>query len=446
MRITFEKSVHCALILWSILPIISVYGQPVSLDQLTERALSRNLSVLATQLDEVRAQARIAEVKAGIRPRIDLAGDYRRYLKIPGQVVPASFVGGLEGQYVTFAFGLPYNLSTTLQATQPLYNPLVSVGLRAAKAGQEVATLQTRQVREEVAYQVAVAFYNLQATAQQITFLRNNLISTERLLQVVDLRRQNQLAQRTDVDRLRVGKIAAETQIESLVAAYNEGLSQLKYLTGMPQADTLSVQLTIAEQPPLLVNTIPIETRTDVQLLDRRQMMNQLEQQATKAGFLPTLSAYGVANNTFFAKGGDDGTFKSVPGYWVGLQLNWNVFDGWTRRARLSGQKAEARQLALRLQQVQESLSIAQVNARNKFLVEQQNTAANREQVTLATDVYAQTQLQFKEGATDLTTVIQAENALLEAQTNYLTSLIKLRTAELNWKKASGILLNPAQP
>ena len=63
-------------------------------------------------------------------------------------------------------------------------------------------------------------------------------------------------------------------------------------------------------------------------------------------------------------------------------------------------------------------------------------------QVALAEKVYTQTQLQFKEGTVDITDVVQAENSLRDAQNNYLTTLVNLRTAELDWKKATGSLVN----
>jgi outer membrane protein TolC len=40
-----------------------------------------------------------------------------------------------------------------------------------------------------------------------------------------------------------------------------------------------------------------------------------------------------------------------------------------------------------------------------------------------------------------LTDVIQAENSLLDAQSNYLTSLVQILKAELEWKKATGQLV-----
>lgn len=432
---------------WSLLLFLTLLGsfaqaQELTLEQLVDQALKNNQNVQIARLNETKTEAQINEVKAGARPQINFSGDYKYYFKLPGQVVPATTFGGPEGSYQTLALGLPYNLSSSLQVSQALYNPSIGIGLKAAKMSQEVAGLQTIQTKEEVAYNISTVYYNLQTVSQQMAFLRTNLASTDRLIKVTDLLYKNQLSQGIDVDRLRITRTQSQTQLESVQASYQELLSMLKYLTGMNQTDSLSVQLAIDEKaavPGILADQTP--NRTDLLLLDRQKSLNVLEQRNTKAGFLPTLSVYGVANSTYFGKSGDNSVFKNAPGYWAGLQLNWNIYDGSARKSKLSQQQVDAQKLTLQTQQTHESISMDIANARTKFFVEQRNLSASRDQVTLAEKVYTQSQLQFKEGTTSLTEVIQAENSLQEAQNNYLNTLVKLRSAELDWKKSTGNII-----
>ncbi|CAN5471284.1 TolC family protein [soil metagenome] len=417
-------------------------AQDYTLDQLINKALTNNFNVQTARLDEIKTEAQIAEVRASVRPQVNLSGDYRRYLKIPGQVIPASVFGGPEGSYSAVAFGLPYNLSTSVQATQQLYNQSLMIATKAAKASRNLSALQTQKVKEDVAYNVSATYYNLQTTAQQIAFLRTNLASTERLIRITDLRRQNQLAQGIDVDRLQLSKTSSQTQIESLQATYNQLLNALKYLTGTPQTDSLQVRTAIEETIPVAPSSEYTINRTDIQLLDQQKEINGLEQRNVKAGFVPTVAAYGVANSSVYAIGGDNSYIKNLPGYWLGLQLNWNVFDGLARKAKLSQKRIDDQRLDVQLRQTRESISMDIANSRNKFLVEQQNLSTNRGQVARAEKVYTQTKLQVKEGTVDITDVVQAETSLRDAQNNYLTTLVNLRTAELDWKKATGSLVN----
>ncbi|GAB2531597.1 TolC family protein [Spirosoma aerophilum] len=419
-----------------------VNAQDVTLDQLVSKALTGNYSVQAARLDELKTDAQIAEVKANARPQVNLTGDYKRYLKIPGQVVPASAFGGPEGSYSVLAFGLPYNFSTSVQASQALYNQSLMIATKVAKTSRDLSALQTQKIKEDVAYNVSATYYNLQTTAQQIAFLQKNLTSTERLIQITDLLRQNKLAKGVDVDRLQLSKISSQTQIESLQATYNQLLNTLKLLTGMPQSDSLAVRTVVDETVPVTPANEYTINRTDLQLLDRQKDLNGLEQRNIKAGFVPTVSAYGIANSTVYAVGGDNSYIKNVPGYWLGLQLNWSVFDGMARKAKLGQKRLDDQKLDVQLRQTRESISMDIANSRNQFLVQQRNLATNRGQVALAEKVYNQTQLQFKEGTVDITDVVQAENSLREAQNNFLNTLVSLRTAELDWKKATGSLIN----
>ncbi|MDR6196015.1 TolC family protein [Siphonobacter sp. SORGH_AS_0500] len=419
-----------------------VFAQQLSLEELTEKALTHNLDVRSSQLEQQITESRIKEVKSSALPQVNFAGDYKYYIKIPAQVIPLSAFGGPEGAYSAAAFGLPWNLGSTVQANQVIYNPGIMIGLKAAKVGREVSELQIRRTKEDIAYNVAVSYYNAQTLAQQVKFLEGNIEALDRSIRITDLQFQNQLGKGIDVDRLRLNKVSMQTQIESLKADYIKLVSLLKFLAGISQQDELTINNTIQEATVVVPNSQESGlNRTELLLLDRQQFANTLEQKNIKAGFLPTVSAYGVANHNVFAIGGDQSYLKGIPAYWLGLQINWNIFDGYARRHKLSQKQLEGQQLSLNLQKTKESISMDITNARTQMSVQNQNLKTSEEQVKLAQKVYEQTQLQFKEGTIDISNLIQTENALREAQNNFLTSLVKLRTAELDWKKATGNLI-----
>lgn len=416
-------------------------AQQYDLNQLLDLAMKNDFSVQAARLDEAKTNAKIDEVRSGLLPSLNVSGDYKRYFKIPGQVVPASAFGGPEGEFSTLAFGLPYNLSTTAQVTQALYNPSIKYALKAANLNRELTSLSTTRTKEDVAYNVTDAYYNLVTVAQQMAFLDSNLISLDRLYKVSDLLYQNKLGQRVDVDRILINKTSTETQQATLKDNYNQLVNLLKYYTGIPQNDSVRIAIDVRDV------TLPVYAewdkarRTDVALLQKQKDLNELQDKNIRSGLIPTVNAYGVANMAFYAQGGENSTFQDVPGYWAGLQLNWNVFDGLARRAKRSQNQIDREKLDVQLRQVRESIQMEENNARNKFGVEQKNINAKKGQVALAEKVYKQIQLQFKEGTVSLTDVIQAENSLLDAQSNYLTSLVQILKAELEWKKATGQLV-----
>ncbi|MEO6285169.1 MAG: TolC family protein, partial [Dyadobacter sp.] len=404
----------------------SLHAQDYNLSQLLDLAMKNDFSIQSARLDELKTNAKIDEVKSALLPSVNVSGDYKRYFKIPGQVVPASAFGGPEGSYSTLAFGLPYNLSTTAQVTQNLYNPSVRYALKAANLNRELTSLSTVKTKEDVAYNVTDAYYNLVTVVQQMAFLDSNLISLDRLYKVSNLLYQNKLGQRVDVDRIIINRTTTETQLATLKDNYSQLVNLLKYYTGTPQSDSMRIAISVSGVALPGRDGFDETRRTDVALLQKQRDLNELQDKNIKSGIIPTVNAYGVANMAFYAKAGENSTFQDVPGYRAGLQLNWSVFDGLARRAKRSQNQIDKEKLNVQLRQVKESIQMEEANARNKFGVEQRNINAKKDQVALAERVYKQIQLQFKEGTVSLTDVIQSENSLLDAQSNYLTSLVQL--------------------
>lgn len=414
---------------------------PYSLEDLVEKALTHNLEVQSQELETQATEAKIKEVRAMGLPQVNVSGDYKYYIKIPAQVIPLSAFGGPEGEYATAGFGLPWNLATNMQVTQALYNHSLKIGLRAAKLGRDATSLQIKRTKEDVTYNVSATYYNAQTLAQQIAFLKDNLNSLESSIRIAQLRYDNQMGQKIDVDRLELNKSTIETRIASLETDYTQLLNLLKFLAGIPQTESIAIQEQINPDITTLVSTTnPSINRTELKLLGIQKEQNILQNKNIKAGFVPTLNAYGLGNYTVFSQ---PGTFtKGVPAGWAGLQLNWNIFDGNARRAKITQNKIEQQQIALQEQQLTESIDMEVNNARNKLNVQLKNLQSTKNQIAIAERVYQQAQLLFKEGTTDISTLIQTEDALRESQTNYLTALVGLRTAELDWDKATGNLIN----
>lgn len=414
-----------------------------TLDNLVNKALTYNLDIQSKELETQTTEAKINEIRANGLPQVNISGDYKYYIKIPGQVIPLSAFGGPEGEYTTAGFGLPWNFSSNVQVTQAVYNHSLRIGLRAAKLGRDATSLQIKRTKEDVTYNVSATYYNTQTLAQQIKFLNDNLNSIQSSIRIAQLRYDNQMGQKIDVDRLQLNYSALETRLASIQTDYNQLLNLLKFLAGIPQEEQIRIQEEINPDLTTLVTTEdPKINRSEILLLDIQKEQNILENKNIKAGFVPTLNAYGLGNYTIFSDPGRNGYTKGIPAGWAGLQLNWNIFDGNARKAKITQNKIQQQQINLQEKQLQESIQMEISNARNKLHVQLKNLQAGKDQIAIAERVYEQAQLLFKEGTTDISTLIQTEDALRESQTNYLAALVGLRTAELDWDKATGNLLS----
>ncbi|HRI58746.1 MAG TPA: TolC family protein [Saprospiraceae bacterium] len=416
-------------------------SRPLTLEVLLEQAFQQNRNIQNARLGTLLPDEQRAEVRANLLPQINANGNYQYFLEVPRQMVPASAFGGPEGQYTAAQFGVPLNLNTSLQATQVLYSQPLRVALKQVETGREVAQLQLRGTREDVAFNVSAAFYNAQALAKQIAFLESNLASLGKVTQTAQLLVDQQLAIPMDVQRLQLEQENLQNHLQNLRDRYDRTLHLLQLLAGIPQAETIHIDTAIVV-PEMALLAQPEIQRTDLQLIEKQKGLNLLDQQGIRAGALPTVAAFGSYSYTGFGKFGDNNLLRFYPSSAVGLTMQWNIFDGLGRRAKLSQKTLEFQQLGHQQAYLQENIDMEITNARNQILSNRRSLVAAESSVQLAGNVLQQTALQLREGLANITDLLNAENALREAQINYLSTLINLRTAQLEMDKATGHLLD----
>ncbi|TAH20432.1 MAG: TolC family protein [Cytophagales bacterium] len=415
---------------------------PLTLEQCISKAMQENLSIKSARYDIDLTQDKISEVKAGLFPQVNLNANYQYNTQIATQLAPAAAFGGKVGEFRALQFGVPTTTLIGVSANQALFNAQLFIGLKAAKTASELSQLQLVKSQEEVVYNISATYYNAQSLAQQIEMLKKNMASLSKLIEISNLLYQNQLAKKIDVERLEVNKANLETQIENLQNTYSQLMNLLKFLTNTPQDTPLEIQTDIEKDLKFLTQeTESIEQRIEYKLLNVQKTLNGFEQKQITSGYFPIVSLVGQYARQGFAKSGEL-SYTSFPVSFVGVQLQMNLFDGFNKMYKLRQKKIELQKIETQVATFKENANREIANARNTLKISLKSLAFQQTNMNLAQKIYEQTQLQFKEGMIGINDILNAENALKEAQTNYLTTLVKVRIAELELKKANGSLLS----
>ena len=194
------------LLYFSLVFSILVQAQPYSLTDLLKMADTANISLKNARLD---IAANVNQRKAFLAsqyPKVTASGDYRYNAIIPGQIIPADFFGGPPGTFAQVKFGVPINLSNSVQLTQFLFNPQLNYGLNALAINAQVIQIQERIAYQEAHYQVSNTFFALQAINQQLAFLEKNEKNMDDLIRNMELMQQQGLIVPTEVDKLKINK------------------------------------------------------------------------------------------------------------------------------------------------------------------------------------------------------------------------------------------------
>jgi OMF family outer membrane factor len=410
----------------------------VSLQECVAQALQKNTNLLMANTDVELAKHKREEITAKLLPQFFVSADYRYYNDLPTQLMPLSVFGGPVGTYKEAQFGVPHVLNGNIQGNMPIYNQTILSGRTTANIGTELAEYQYKKTREDVVLDVSNVYYNAQIVANQIAFLQGNINNLDQLIATTTLLVQNQLAKQTDADKMKLQKSILGAQVTTAEASYQQIIGILKFQLGISQSDSIKIQMRTSTETTLTTDDSNIST--DILITQKLQQLLHSEMDGIYAGRYPTLAVYGLYGTNGYATTGDKSFQKFFPVSFIGIQLSIPLFDGGTISSKVDQKTLELQKAALKEKLSVEKNGMDKINIQNQFLAHRKTVAMQEENIFLAERLYAQTQLQFKEGVASITDVLQADSALRDAQTNYLTAMAKFRITELEWKKVTGNL------
>jgi len=412
-----------------------------TLEQASQQALQNNLQIQVAGFDRQIAESRVQEVYKTLLPQISFDGRYQYLVDIPVQLIPGE-IFGQAGRTVEAQFGVAQSTSGTFQASQIVYNPSVIVATKAAKTAAELSDLQLKQQKENLIYSLSATYYNLQTVKKQVEFVVSNQKNIEKLLATTELLVKGGLAKQLDADRLKVSLQNLKSNEENLKVLENKLSNLLKIQMGLEL--TKDIQISEIEETVEKIE-IPTSIRTELQLLEKNKRLVELDRQNINAGYLPSINAfaslgYTAYNNQFnpFAK--KEGT-RWYPTTVIGLQMSFSIFDGMQKYQKAKTKNLEINKLEKQRLLLTQNIEMESLNAQNQYQQSQTALEFQKQNLELAQKNYTNVSLQYKEGITPFSELISSENALKEAQTNFLNEIVKLRIAELELKKATGNLL-----
>jgi OMF family outer membrane factor len=413
-------------------------AQTVSLEEAVASALQYNRTLKLARADIDLAGEKRKEAAGNLLPKLNASADYRYFTELPYQLMPASVFGGPPGTYREVQFGVPQNLSANLQLSVPLFNPVAINTLKTLDIAGEIAGLQYELTEEEVVLNVTQTYYNAQILLSQLSFLDTNIINTEKLEKSVLLLYEQELAKRTDIERVRLQLNQLIAKKSFTRAQYKQVTSALEFLMGKPATDSLEVDPALFSVEEKVIDS---EQTIELKLLEMKLQLNNSELKSLRLSRMPSMGAYAVYGTTGFGNTGSNSFFDFYPVSFAGVQLSFPLFNGTVTNHRIKQKKIETSKTRIQQELASDRNNMEKINATRQFEAAEEQFNTTISQVELAEKIYLNTVLQNKQGVASLSDVLMSDTALREAQQNYTSSLISLFRADLELKRVTGNLL-----
>ena len=420
-------------------------AQILTLKDAITYALENKADARKARLQVENSENRIAEVRSRALPNISANGSliYNPILQL--SAVPGE-IAGQPGTTLLIPFGQKWNASGGVTLTQNIFDQAVFTGLKAAKTTREFYQINAQLTDEQVIENVANNYYQVYLQRQRLTVLDSNFANTSRVRNILQGQFDNGLAKRIDVDRIQVQLSNLNTQRQQLLNAVQLQENTLKFFMGMPINTPIELPQAEFEIRPIALDAAPdVNQLTQLRLLRTQEQLLTYQKKSIMAEYYPTLSLNGSYNYQatgdefpLFAGSEDGVNWFDVAS--IGLNLRIPIFTGFGTRARVRQADIEIRSLTEDINDTRLGLELEYENAKAQIsnsLITINNQRAN---VQLAQSVLEDTRNNYYNGLATLTDLLDAENTLIESQTNYNTAILEYKLAEIQLTKSKGEL------
>ncbi len=409
-------------------------------------ALENKADAKKAKLQVENSNYQIEEVRSRALPQISANGSLTHNPILQTNVIDGSAFGA-PGTTIQAAFGQKWTSTAGVTLNQALYDQSVFIGLKAAKSTKEFYQINEQLTEEQVIERVASAYYQVYVTRQNLNVIDNNLKNTGKVKDIIKGQFDNGLAKKIDLDRILVRISNINTQRQQILNAINLQENALKFYIGMPIETKIVIPQTEFEVTATAFTAQKPEatSRTEYLLLKKNEQLLEYQKKSVQAANYPVLSLTGSYN--YLGQGPEVPWFKKpVDGvYWsdyaaVGLNLHVPIFTGFGTRAKVRQAENKLQSVRVDLEETKLALDLEYENAKTQIDNSIISINNQKENSKLAQEVYSNTNNNYIQGLASLTDLLEAENALVEAQNNYTTALLEYKLAEIQLIKSKGEL------
>ncbi len=436
---------HLTFIVLTVSLSISLIGnsqaiQSFSIEDAKAYGLENNLSITQAQNQVEIARQQIIETRGMGLPQVELNGTFNHFINLPVQVMDAKFLNPMapDGATVSFEAGTEFSSSGTLQASQLIFNGSYIIGLKAASFFAKFQESVSKQTKEDIAFNVIQA-YQLAAVAKTNLAFADSLVeSTQKLID----KQQNFLDLgmmiQEDLDQLNYSLLTVKSVQTTSQIQFQNAIAMLKLAMGFPIKNPIE----ITDGPDELLSKVSISNNNDFrnnltfEIMEKQVRLSEYNVKNNQFTNLPTLSAF--FQHTYNAYRNEFNFFadeKWYPQTLWGLQLNIPIFSGLSRHARTAQAKIKLMNDQNTLDQLEQNLQFQELQLKNNLNGAQNKFELQKENVRLARSIYNNAIIQENIGKGNSLIVTQKHNQLLQAQSQYIASMIELFQAQLSIDK-----------
>lgn len=425
---------------------LNMSSQGVTIDETVDYALSNSYELRQSQLAVAEADARIKETWAIGLPKLNGNINYQYFPDVPNFLIPAQFADpdAPEGSFISLPAGTQQSLNASLDFSALLFDGSFFVGLRASKVFKDLTQKEVAATRHEVKWNVKRAFYSALLVKEQIDELDRNIRNIEQLLSETRALYEEGFAELLDVRRLELNFNNLNTRKDQMTGMDSVTINLLKLQMAWPMEEPLEISGNLDEMATeWMVKKSDLDfsytERPDYRVMEVTEELNEINIRQIQMGYFPTVTA--VASHVQNLQ--RDDLFNSDEIGWlkttnVGARINIPIFDGFDKRARIQRARIDKEKVVEGKNQLRQAIDTEVQNSHLQYQNAKKALSNAQSTLDLSEEIYETVLIKFREGLGTSFELIQSEQDLFEARSQYLNALYDILETRAQLEQSMG--------
>jgi outer membrane protein TolC len=431
-----------ALLLATLLVALPASAQsPLSLSEAIARARAHNPDATAAAAAEREAGQRVAQVRGGYFPKVDVAESWQRgnhpVFVFSSLLAQRQFT---EADFALEALNHPTaadNFRTAVSVEQPLFDRTIPANVRAASIGRNMAATGRQLVDQDLTSAVTDAFGRVLIAAAAVRSAAATVESARADRELAGNRRD--AGRVTDADVLQLDVYLARALQQQVQAASDEHIARarLNQLMGEPLTTTFSLDLTspaitIDITNPAGLEAEALKNRPEVSLAMQQEQLAAATLDAARAAFLPQVAAQGAWELNGSA-------WNSRSSSWVtGVVARINLFHGLADKARLAEARAQVTRRAIEKSKAETMARLDVQIAIARLEAARASEAVGRAAADQARESRRIIRDRYESGLADAAMLLRSADAVQQADAQQIAARVSVLTATATLQRAIG--------
>jgi outer membrane protein TolC len=401
----------------------------LSMEEAKAYAVEYNKQIKNAALAVELAQKKINESISSYLPQAGLSMDYSNYM---GAEIQISFQEGMPP--TTIPFSPTSNLYVSV--SQMIFSGNFIVGIQMLKIYKEMTGTNYLRTEQNIKELTTKSYHNALVADLSIGIIRENMDNMDKIYENTRAMVSVGMAEKLDLDQFEVQMSTLENAMKTAERQRELAYNLLRFQLGvsvdtpLELTDSLDFFLENIDFVADLGLAFNLSHNLDYQVMESQERLSFKQVDLQKSNFLPVISSY-YQYTSKILKPDFDMTPKNV----IGLNLNFPILSSGMRNSQVNQAKIQLETIKNNKSLLEDQLLLQERQLRFNLASAIDQYLNRKNNVDVTYRIYQNYQFKYEQGVASSLDLATSNNNYLQAESDYLSSIITLLDARLALKK-----------